>query len=42
LHTDLMKQTVFHDLHQLYDHIETFLNTYKHYRPVSSVSHFSY
>jgi len=38
-YTERFEHRLTYDMHHLYDHIESFLNTYRHYRPVSHVSH---
>lgn len=41
-YTEKFEQRWSHDCHQLYDLIQRFFNTYRVYRLVSEVSHFSY
>jgi len=40
VYTDRFEQRITHDLHNLYDDIEKFLNTYRHYKVVSKAPHF--
>ena len=41
IYTERFEQRVTHDIHHLYNVVETYLNMYKHYRPVSEVPHFA-
>jgi hypothetical protein len=41
-YTERFEQRLTYDMHALYDEIEKFFNTYRHYRPVSKVPHFAH
>lgn len=41
-YTERFEQQLSFDMHQLYDHIEKFFNTYKYYRVVTKVPHFAH
>ena len=40
LYTERFEQRLTHDMHNLYNEIEKFLNTYRHYQVVSKMPHF--
>jgi len=41
-YTERFEQRITYEMHQLYDNLESYFNMYKHYAPVSKVSHFSH
>lgn len=41
-YTERFEQRITYDLHDLYNTIETFLNTYRYYAPVTKIPHFAH
>jgi hypothetical protein len=42
IYTERFEQRLTYDVHQLYHHVESFLNMYRHHKVVSKVPHFAH